>query len=168
MHGQYILPIQLVVERIEAIGRLFLRFGVQCPSAASESFSGVVRLIANLLCLPRLALHLELRPLPSTGITRLHQYYEPVRHPTRPSLLLTEFSVESHDLSTAGASRVSLRSPLPACRRHYPGGTVRMLSLIVSRRRRPSPNLRRVGSALPFSRPAQRSLTLRPACSPVA
>jgi len=39
-------------------------------------------------------------------------------------------------------------------------------SLVPFRWRRPSPNLRQVGSALPFSRPAQRSLTLQPACLP--
>jgi hypothetical protein len=31
---------------------------------------------------------LELRPLPSTGVTRLPRYYEPVRHPRRPDLSL--------------------------------------------------------------------------------
>ena len=31
---------------------------------------------------------LELRPLPSTGVDRLHRYYEPVRHPGRPGLSL--------------------------------------------------------------------------------
>jgi hypothetical protein len=31
---------------------------------------------------------LELRPLPSTGVTRLPRYYEPVRHPRRPGLSL--------------------------------------------------------------------------------
>ena len=30
----------------------------------------------------------EVRPLPSTGITRLHRYYAPVRHPRPPSLAL--------------------------------------------------------------------------------
>ena len=32
---------------------------------------------------------LELGPLPSTGVTRLPRYYEPVRHPRRPGLSLT-------------------------------------------------------------------------------
>ena len=31
---------------------------------------------------------LELRSLPSTGITRLQRYYEPLRHPRAPSLSL--------------------------------------------------------------------------------
>src|SRR5712691_9479875 len=33
----------------------------------------------------------ELRPLPSTGITQLHRYYEPLRHPKAPSLSLAGF-----------------------------------------------------------------------------
>jgi hypothetical protein len=32
----------------------------------------------------------EVRPLPSTGITRLRRYYGPVRHPTRPGLVLAD------------------------------------------------------------------------------
>ena len=31
---------------------------------------------------------LELRSLPSTGITRLQRYYEPLRHPRAPGLSL--------------------------------------------------------------------------------
>src|SRR5882724_5930765 len=34
---------------------------------------------------------LELRSLPSTGITRLQRYYEPLRHPKAPGLSLTGF-----------------------------------------------------------------------------
>ena len=30
----------------------------------------------------------EVRPLPSAGVTRLHRYYGPVRHPVRPGLAL--------------------------------------------------------------------------------
>src|SRR5271169_5331022 len=32
---------------------------------------------------------LELRPLPSTGVTRGQRYYGPLRHPRRPGLSLT-------------------------------------------------------------------------------
>ena len=31
----------------------------------------------------------ELRPLPSTGITQLPRYYEPLRHPSAPGLAVT-------------------------------------------------------------------------------
>jgi hypothetical protein len=36
---------------------------------------------------------LELRSLPSPGITRLHQYYEPLRHPRAPGLSLAGFQL---------------------------------------------------------------------------
>jgi hypothetical protein len=35
----------------------------------------------------------ELRPLPSTGITRLQRYYEPLRHPMAPGLSLAGFQL---------------------------------------------------------------------------
>jgi hypothetical protein len=48
----------------------------------------------------------QLRPLPSTGITRLHRYYEPLRHPTRPGLSLASCQL-IHTAITAGTSRVA-------------------------------------------------------------
>src|SRR5207302_3543697 len=42
----------------------------------------------------------QLRPLPSPGITRLHRYYGPLRHPRRPGLAL------------ASCRLIRLRSPL--------------------------------------------------------
>ena len=94
----------------------------------------------------------EVRPLPSAGITRRPQYYEPVRHPRRPSHHRWGFPC-------------SVSFLFHACRRHYPGGTTRMLSLSCP-----------VTAALPkcrmgrlpqrsFSGPVQRSLTFRPARS---
>ena len=65
----------------------------------------------------------EVRPLPSTGITRLRRYYEPVRHPTRPGLSLAGVRLGVAP-PTAGASRVACHLPLQTCRRHYPGGIV--------------------------------------------
>ena len=65
---------------------------------------------------PRSALfqasHPELRPLPSTGITRLHQYYEPVRHPNRPGLTLTGCRLLSAPRSSRLGFPVLRRSPL--------------------------------------------------------
>ena len=43
----------------------------------------------NLRSLPTSDIGLELRPLSSSGITRIHRYYEPLRHPRAPSLTLT-------------------------------------------------------------------------------
>src|SRR3984893_7275115 len=49
---------------------------------------------------------LYLRPLPSTGITRLHRSYEPLRHPIRPGLSLASCQLIATTI-TAGASRVA-------------------------------------------------------------
>ena len=107
---------------------------------------------------------LELRSLPSTGVTRLPRYYEPLRHPRRPacpsrasgwSLLTTPWGFPCfvrfpcvHAAATTPAQRlnVSLRS-------FHPDVSV-------------FPD-RVVGStcALSFSRIARRSLALRPAHS---
>ncbi len=60
---------------------------------------------------------LEPRPLPSTGITRLQQYYEPLRHATGPGLSLTGCQLMLPP--SGGASRVAsafllcVLSPLP-------------------------------------------------------
>jgi hypothetical protein len=58
---------------------------------------------------------LELRSLPSTGVTRLPRYYEPLRHPRAPSLSLAGFRlvIADHALGTsarrASARRTSMR-----------------------------------------------------------
>ena len=106
----------------------------------------------------------EVRPLPSAGITRRHQSYEPVRHPRRPGL-----SVTGRRLVAATHHRwgfpCSVSFLFHACRRHYPGGTTRMLSL--SRTVTAAlPNVGWVGFRnAPFRGLSQRSLTFRPARS---
>src|SRR5467141_1353988 len=49
---------------------------------------------------------LQLKPLPSTGVTRLHRYYEPLPHPIRPGLSLASCQL-IHTAITAGTSRVA-------------------------------------------------------------
>src|SRR4029077_17078678 len=62
---------------------------------------------------------LELRSLPSTGVTRLRRYYEPLRHPRAPSLSLTGFRlvIADHALGLPVFRALSLCT----CCRHYPG-----------------------------------------------
>jgi hypothetical protein len=75
---------------------------------------------------------LELRSLPSTGVTRLPRYYEPLRHPRAPSLSLTGFRlvIADHALGLPVFRALSLCT----CRRHYPGAASgRTASLISSR-----------------------------------
>ena len=85
----------------------------------------------------------EVRLLASTGITRRLQYYEPVRHPTRPSLLLTEFWLRA-TTSLHWGFPCSDDFLFHACRRHYPGGIVGCCRYPVQRRR-PSLQTRQVG-----------------------
>ena len=105
------------------------------------------------------------RPLPSTGITRLRQYYEPLRHPKRPGLSLTSCQL-IHTAITAGTSRVAYGPLCLHAVANTPAGRMEFvrsydsISFGLPRNR---------GGSAPaslFSGPAQRSLTLRPACSP--
>ena len=99
------------------------------------------------------------RVLPSTGITRLHRYYDPIRHPKGPVPCLTTPPLASTACQPPqGASRGQHRLPATprgfpcctqplfhTCRRHYPGGTVGCSHRSLPQRRRPSPKFRRVG-----------------------
>ena len=108
---------------------------------------------------------LQLRLLPSTGVTRLHQYYEPLRHPSQPSLSLTSCQLIPTAI-TAGTSRVASD---PLCLHAVaitPAGSMEAV------RSYPPIDIglpRHSGGSAPaltVSRPAQRSLTLRPVRSP--
>ena len=136
--------------------------GQLVPLATAESLLEVVGNMATLRTLGHRQNTPEVRPLPSTGITRFQRYYEPVRLLRQPSLSLTGVRLGSHPL--AQVSRVASVLLIPTCPRHYHGGTVAGFGLLPGwQRRRPSPNCRWVGSRiLSFSRPARRSLTLGP------
>src|SRR5262245_9378875 len=130
------------------------------PSAVSEHSSQLIGCPIS-RSLTTCCVHLELRFRPSTGITRLPRYTEPLRHPRRPvcpsrasgcSSLTTHWGFPCcarspfvHAVATAPAQRLghirSLNPPVSA----FPEGVI--------------------GSAcaLSFSRLARRSLALRPA-----
>src|SRR3981189_168188 len=73
---------------------------------------------------------LELRSLPSTGITRLQRYYEPLRHPRAPGLSLTGFHLfTAHH--TAGFPVFRALS-LCACCRQSPGAAAERIALLTS------------------------------------
>jgi len=76
-----------------------------------------------------------------------------------------EVPVDRHDDHRSGFP-CCCYSPLPACRRHYPGRSDGTHSLVLFRQRRPSLACGGSAPALHLSGPAQRLLTLRPACSP--
>src|ERR1022692_2879094 len=107
---------------------------------------------------------LELRSLPSTGITRLQRSYEPLRHPRAPGLSLAGVRLVIPD-HASGLPVLRMLS-LCTCCRHYPGAAsgrlLRSSHPVVSTF--PDSTF---GSACTssFSRFAQRSLALRPAHS---
>lgn len=73
----------------------------------------------NLLPLSTCCVRLEPRSLPSTGITQLHRYYGPIRHPKMPSLSVTgvRLVVPDHTMGFPVLRALSLC----ACCRQYPG-----------------------------------------------
>ena len=73
----------------------------------------------NLLSFSTCCVDLELRPLPSTGITRLPRYYGPLRHPKAPGLSLTgiQLVIANHAMGLP----VLRAFPLCTCCRQYPG-----------------------------------------------
>ena len=133
------------------------------PSAVSERFSELLGCPIS-RSLTASCVGLELRPLPSTGITRLPQYYEPLRHPSAPGLSLTgvRLIIPDHALGLPVLRAFSLCT----CCRHCPGAADGR----IPRSSHPSVSAfpdSTIGSACTstFSRFARRSLTLRPAHS---
>jgi hypothetical protein len=55
---------------------------------SSVSRRAITRISPISWCFVAFCVHYQPRPLRSTGVTRLHHYYGPLRHPLRPSLSL--------------------------------------------------------------------------------
>ena len=108
---------------------------------------------------------LELRSLPSTGITQLPRYYEPLRHPKAPSLSLTGFRLVRL-LTTLWGFPCFVRFPCVHAVATTPAQRLGVLRHSVRPVVSAFPDMA-VGSAcaLSFSRLAWRSLALRPAHS---
>ena len=133
------------------------------PSVVSDQLSELIGFPISKV-LPTYCACLELRSLPSTGVTRLPRYYEPLRHPKAPSLSLAGFRlvIADHAMGLPVLRALSLCT----CCRHYPGAAAGRTLCSAHPAVSAFPE-RVVGSAcaLSFSRIAQRSLALRPAHS---
>ena len=88
------------------------------PSAVSERFSELLGCPIS-RSLTTSCVGLELRPLPSTGITQLPRYYEPLRHPSASGLSLTgiRLIIPDHAVGLPVLRALSLCT----CCRQYPG-----------------------------------------------
>jgi hypothetical protein len=94
------------------------RFRVQRLLQFSDHLSELIGFPISRV-LPYVLRRLELRSLPSTRVTRLQRYYEPLRHPMAPSLSLAGFRlvIADHALGLPVLRALSLCT----CCRHYPG-----------------------------------------------
>ena len=113
------------------------------PSAASEHLLELIGFPIS-RSFTTYCVCLELRSLPSTGVTRLPRYYEPLRHPRAPSLSLTGFRlvIADHALGLPVLRTLSLCT----CCRHYPGAASGRTSSLTSPSRISLPRKgRRVG-----------------------
>ena len=105
-----------------------------------------------------------LRCLPSTGVTRLHRYCEPLRHPTRPGPSLTSYRLIPTAI-TAGVSRVASGLLCLHAIAITPAGPMELVRSFVSIVSGLPCEKVRSAPAMIVSGPAQRSLTLWPARS---
>jgi hypothetical protein len=77
------------------------------PSATSEHYLGLLGSSPIPPSFVTSCVSFQLRPLPSPGITRLHRYCGPLRHPRRPGLALASCQLTAPRAITAGVSRVA-------------------------------------------------------------
>src|SRR5580658_3595118 len=114
-----ICPPDLVIQEVEPKVRLGLRFVVEFPLQSPDRVwcSQAHRQSPHLVCFENSP---EVRTLPATGVTRLQQYYDPVRLPHQPAPCST---VEPATLVTHGSPPLT-RSPVSTCCARYPDGPV--------------------------------------------
>ena len=108
------------------------------PPATSEHSAGWLDSSSIPMSFVASCVRLELRPLPSTSVTRFHRYCEPLRHPTRPGLSLTSGQLILIHYHHRWGFPCCVWSPLPTCHRHYPGRSDGACSLVHLHRQRPS------------------------------
>jgi len=156
--AQDVRAVDLVVEQVEPAARLRLRLEIQLPLQRPD----VIRCCQAHRQSPILSYFEstpEVRALPSTGVTRPQQYYDPVRNPPEPP---SYDDVEAATLAHDGSPPIT-RLTLPTCRAHYPDGPERVHLLVATPSHAGLPrNSGGSASMTSLSRPAQASYTLRP------
>src|SRR5208282_3815136 len=111
----------LVVEQIEPEVRLPLRLAIEFPLQSPDRIWRLQahRQSPHLVCFENAP---EVRDLPSTRVTRLPRYDDPVRLPRGPAPCS---AVEAATPVQHGSPPLT-RSPVSTCCSHYPGGPVRV------------------------------------------
>jgi hypothetical protein len=125
---------------------------------------GLLDLAANPQAVGRFHSAPEVRPLPSTGITRLPRYYEPVRHPSAARPVPRGRPVGNAIVPPLGLPVLPVDSPCTHAIATTPAGPVERVARCSTSGGLPHRS-GRSAPALRVSRSARRSLTLWPACS---
>ena len=116
------------------------------PCAASRPSSALPDSFVNRLALAPASTVSGPRVLPSTGIARLHQYCDPIRHPKGPvPCLATPPSASAATPTTPRGFPCCTRSLYAHAVATTPAEPLGARVVRLPQRRRPSPNLRRVG-----------------------
>src|SRR5215813_10557840 len=98
--GQNVLAIDLVVEHVEAVSRLVLRLAIQLD-LKFPNLTRCCQTHRQSPLLPSFTSTPEVRALSSTGITRLHRSYDPLRLPDWPPPFLATFGAATPSQSRA-------------------------------------------------------------------
>src|SRR5579875_3367229 len=120
--GQNVFAVNLVVKEVEAIFRFVLRLAIQLPLKRPD----LARCFQAHHQSPHLGLFEsppEVRALPSTGVTRLQRYFDPLRVPAGPLPLPRTLELASARTGVPPLAQITL----PACRAHYPDGPSRCI-----------------------------------------
>src|SRR5579885_160073 len=168
--GQDVPPISLVVEGVGAIAGRSLRFGIRrLPASSNRRWRCEAHADLPVL-VPFRTSALNSGPVPPPALPGFGGTTGLSVTPADPACPSRASGWESR-APIGGASRVAWVLRVPACRRHYPGGTPG--SCRFPRREPPFAGgcglPRYIGGSAPtldLSRPARRSLALRPADSP--
>src|ERR1700676_4642693 len=157
---QNVFPVYLVVEQVETVVRLFLRFLVQLPLKHPD-LNRCLQAHRQSPVLSFFKSTSEVRVLPSAGVTRHHQYRDPLRLPGRP---LSRWTTLKPQPSSAPDLPQLLRSPSLHAVPSTPVDRTGACRFLPCSRGLP----RFTGgsaSTTSLSRPAQASRALRPARS---
>src|SRR5262249_52256227 len=118
------------------------------PSATAQPLvSGLLDRAVNPRAVGRFHSAPEVRPLPSTGITRLPRYDEPVRHPSAARPVPRGRPVGHAFVPPRGLPVLPVDSPCTHALAPTPAGPVERRRSGLDRRR-PSPSVRQVGSRM--------------------
>ena len=158
--AQNVLTADLVVEHVEAEGRLRLRLAIELPLKAPD----LLRCCQAHRQSPS-PHHLRKRTRSQGPLLRRHYPASTLIRPCpTPAMAVAFRDVEAATLANDGSPPIT-RTTFPTCRAHYPGGSSGCACRLLPRSCSLPQMAGGSASALSLSRPAQASLALRPAGS---